>query len=76
MNIDVDQQSHKDGATSSIQHLVEHEAVQSEVKGLGHVCGAGVHLTAILDEVVNSLQCSPGTHDSGAARLVSKLQLI
>ena len=76
MFVDKDEEAKEDHWEASLGHLPEQQAVQSQVKGLGHVHGTGEHLRAIVQVPVYSLQHSPGTHGGGAASLISKLKII
>ena len=56
--------------------LLEHLAVCGDVKRLGLVHAAGVHLAAVPEEVVDCLHDCPGAHVAGDAGLVGELQVV
>ena len=59
VGVDVDQKSNKDWADPLVKHFAEHQAVEGEVKRLGHICCAGEHLTAIPKVEINRFKGCP-----------------
>ena len=57
-------------------HLLEHLGMHGDIEGAGHVHGAGEDLTAVPEEVVDSLKNSPCAHVPRYAGLVGKLEII
>ena len=60
----------------AVHHLLKHLAVHGDIKGLGHIHGAGKDFTAVPEEVVDGFENAPGTHVPGDAWLVGKLEVI